>query len=272
MVTPNQALRPLEYRGLARSTNIPPCAVSLDDLRRLCGELAEKTREALELHLGTLSQPPDMTPAQFEDLKQQARRVATLSVTINGAYGEQIVAACDDAFNANLPEEINWILFDSAAALRAYNVTPLNRFTLRLDFTEPPGFDSYNPWDQPTPNNSTLEVIGSDHTWVTAVYESALAFFNRRRQRRAWLHTQTTFNILNWLVGFPAALWIIYRLDSAVHGISRMHSVLRGALYVYVFLLALLLFRGMFGACVGCFPLSSSKVLEARWHGSLSAP
>src|SRR6266849_10902116 len=100
MSTPNKSLEAYEYRGLFRSTKIPPCLVSLDDLRRLCAELDQKTREALDLHLATLTQPPDMQPDQFENLKQEARRVGTLSVTINGAYGEQIVSGCGDALNA----------------------------------------------------------------------------------------------------------------------------------------------------------------------------
>src|SRR5437660_10331466 len=107
MATPNTTLQPYEYRVLVRSTRVPACSLSLEDLRRLCAELDQKTREALDVHLATLTQPPDMKPDQFEKLKQEARRVGILSVTINGAYGEQIVAGCADALTANLPDKIN---------------------------------------------------------------------------------------------------------------------------------------------------------------------
>ena len=196
-----------------------------------------------------------MEEVQFENLKAQARLVGKLVVTIQGADGEQIIATSGDAVKSGLPDEIRTITFDSAAALKSHNLAPIDRFNLRLDFTEPPSFDSYKPWDQPTPNGSLLEVVGTDHTWVTGTYESTLSFFRRRGRKRAWAHSQRTFNALNWLLGFPAALWIIYRLDSFGVGVSSMHTALLGALYVYVFLLALLLFRGMIWIVRWMFPV-----------------
>lgn len=250
-----EGYQPYQYRGLFRAATVPPCLVSLEDLQRLFTELNTKTAEALERHLATLIQPPEMQPEQFSALKEEARRVGTLTVTIQGADGEQIIGTSDDVLKANLPDSIDWISFDSAASLKVYNVTPLNRFTVRLDFTEPPSFDSYNPWEQPTPNNSQLEVIGSDHTWATAVYESTLSFFRKRGRRRQWLHSQQAFNAANWLVGFPAALWLIYRLDSGATGLAGMHPALLGALYVYVFLLVLLVFRSLIWAIRWMFPV-----------------
>lgn len=153
------------------------------------------------------------------------------------------------------------------AARASRNITPLNRFKLTLDFTEPPGFDAYNPWNQPTPNTSQLEVIGSDRTWVTAVYESTLAFFARRRRHRAWLHTQQAFNALHWLIGFPASLWVVYRLDSSVPVFATLHPALRGAVYVYFFLLALLAIRMIIWGFRWIFPvieLEGARSKKAR--------
>jgi len=194
---------------------------------------------------------------RFEELKGEVLSNGTLAVTVYGANGEQIVSASVEALNdANLPDTITSIEFDSATALRPYNVTPLNRFTLRLDFSEPPGFNSYNPWNQPTPNRSQIEVIGNDDTWVTAVFSSTLSFFRQRQRWRGWLHSHVAFNVLNWLVGFPGALWITYRLDSSRLGVmNAMHTALRGALYVYVFLLGLLVFRGIVWGFRWIFPL-----------------
>lgn len=216
-------------------------------------DLDEKTAEALERHLATLTQPTEMQPDQFEKLKQEARRVGKLTVTIQGADGEQIVGTSEDALASNLPDKINWITFDSAASLRAYNVTPLNRFTLRIDFTEPPGFDSYNPWDQPTPNNSQLEVVGSDHTWATAVYESTLSFLRRRGRNRGWLHSQKTFNALNWL--FWASRQRCGSSTGSIPRLASFHACTALFVVLYTFTYSCwscLCFGESFGVSGGC--------------------
>ncbi len=203
----------LDYRGRVRTAKIPSCSVSLGDLRRLYAQLSEKTREALDRHLATLHRPPNQTDEQFAAAKIEAQKVGTLTVMVVGADGKQILSTSSETLNdERLPDIINSITFDSSAALQTYNISLPNRFRLTLDFTETP-FYGYNPWDQPTPNNSLLEVVGSDMTWAIGVYESVLAFFKSRRKARGWLHNQTTFNALNWIIGFPGALWIVYRLD-----------------------------------------------------------
>jgi hypothetical protein len=244
------------YRGLIRTAKIPPCVVSLDDVRRLYADLNARTIDALDRHLRGLVRPPDMQQDQFDEIKRRALDEGGLTVTVQGAGGEQIIAgsAEEGLAREKLPEKIQWVVFDSAAAMKMQNVSLMNRFTLRLDFTEPPGFHAYDPWDQPTPNTSQIEVIGSESTWVTAVYETTLAFFRTRGRRRAWLHSHVSFNTLNWLVGFPAAFWIAYRADNFAGGLATA-TALRGAIDLYVFLVALLVFRGIIWTLRWLFPV-----------------
>jgi|GEM_PF-1565839 len=245
------------YRGLYRLIRIPSCAVSVSELRRLYNDLSEKTKEALEKHLSSLPTPTNEQRGQFENLKNEVRAIGRLTVTVIGANGEQTVDTSVVPLNDDqLPDIVTTIVFNSSAALENHNVLPLNRFKLTLDFTEPPGLHAYDPWERPTPNNSVLEVIGADKTWVTAVYAATVAFFNHRGRGRAWLHTPVTFAVLHWFIGFPGALWIVYRFDSTYTSVfERMHGALRGAIYVYLVLLSLLLFRLIIGGFRWTFPL-----------------
>jgi hypothetical protein len=196
---------------------------------------------------------------------------------VQGSDGEQIVARSVDALSdAELPDRIAFVRFDSAAALQMMNINPLNRFYVHLDFTEPPTFATYNPWSQPTPNASQLEVIGSDQTWVTGVYQRIINFFRARRRRRGWLHSQRSFSVAHWIVGFPAALWIVYRLSYYVPALSRLHPALLGAIYAYVFLLSLLIFQGFVWLVRWLFPVvelagSRSKVVRSVFSLVLSS-
>jgi hypothetical protein len=149
----------------------------------------------LEKHIATLQLPAGMDEADWKRTLRNLRRDARLTFTVNSADGEQIVARSIDALSDDgLPDRITFARFDSAAALQFINITPIHRFYVHLDFTEPPTFANYDPWSQPTPNASQIEVIGSDQTWVTGVYELIIGFFRERRRRRAWPHTQRSFN------------------------------------------------------------------------------
>jgi hypothetical protein len=244
------------YRGLLRSARVQPCLVSRDDLRKLYTQLDARTSEALEKHIAGLKRPPNVDEEAWDRTLKNLRHDAKLNITVLGANGEQIVARSIEALSDDeLPDRITVARFDSAAALQFINITPVHRFHVHLDFTEPPTFANYNPWAQPTPNASQIEVTGSDQTWVTGVYETIMGFFRARRRHRAWLHAQRTFNAAHWIVGFPAALWIVYRLSYYVPQLSRMHPALLGAVYAYVFLISLLIFRGVIWLFRWLFPV-----------------
>jgi len=244
------------YRGLYRIAKVPPCLITRDNLHRLYTELDGRTSEALEKHLAVLQRPPAAEEQQWNQEIQNLRRDARLTITVQGTNGEQIVARSVEALSDNeLPDRIAFVRFDSAAAPQLINITPINRFLVHLDFTEPPTFASYNPWSQPTPNASQIEVIGSDQTWVTGVYQWIIDFFRARRRRRGWLHTQRCFNVAHWLIGFPAALWVVYRLSYYAPALSRLHPALLGAIYAYAFLISLLAFRGIIWLFRWLFPV-----------------
>jgi len=237
-------IQTFQYRGINRTSIVPPCVVTLADLRRLYAELERKAIEARERHCRGIVRPLDAVEADFEQAKVEFIRDARLTLTVLGSEGEQIVSRSVEALDSeSLPLRINLIVFDSAAAAQAVNVPLMNRFKLSLDFTEPTNFDTHNPWSEPTPNRSTLEVVGNDSTWVTGVHESTMSFLKRYRRRRKWLHSQRTFNFLNYAVGLPAAFWCVYRIDQLLPVVTTLHPVLRAGIYVYLFMMITLLFR-----------------------------
>jgi hypothetical protein len=148
---------------------------------------------------------------------------------------------------------------------------------VRLDFSEPPGLIVYDPWNNPTPNNTRIEVSGTNDTWVSATFDATMEFFKRRYRARRWLHGVGAFNILNWTVGIPASLWITFRLDQTfLSGVAAIAGGLRAAADVYVFLFAMLVFRAMFYGVRWMFPLvelegGRSKTARRGIGGVISA-
>ena len=219
--------------------------ISIEDLRRLYTDLDEKAQEALDRELSGFQRPPDTSQSQFEARKQQARDLGHVTVEVQGTHGEQVTHTSMEPLDPeNLPGEITSIIFDSTAALQLYNVTLPNRFRLRLDFSGAPSFTTYDPWNERTPNNSQLDVSGPYDTWVAGTYQTVLTFFESRKKRRGWLHGHVGFNLLNWFIGIPASLWVVYRVDSQLFRlVPDIHGALRGAIDVYLFLVAMLVFR-----------------------------
>lgn len=262
------------YRGLFRQARLPACVISVQDLRRLYSDLSEKAADALERHIASAPKPEESSDEDWEALKNRIRSIGRLTAIVIGANGEQSVDQSSIPLEDDqLPDRITSVTFDSYSALQRENIAPLHRFRLNLDFTEPPTFGAYNPWNVPTPNGSNLEVTGADSTWVTGVYESALGFFRGRAKRRGWLHSALAFNLLNWLVGMPAALWIVFRFDQiAAPFFNSIDAVLRGAIYIYIVLVVLLLFRLIIGGFRWMLPiveLEGARSATVRWESAI---
>lgn len=251
-----QDIEPFEYSGSTRTASVPPCKLTKEDLRRLYAKLYDKAQEALERQLEELERPPDQSPQQFEETKRRIREVSGLVVAVQGARGEETIAASDWPLKDEaLPDKVSSIAFDNFSAVEAYNFTVENKLRVQLDFSDPPSFQEYNPWRNPTPNESQVKVSGPSKMWVTGVYEWILGFLSHRKHQWGWLHSATTFSMLNWLFGFPAALWVTHRFDALwLAPLSDISGALRGATNIYVFLIGAMLFRGMLGGVRWIFP------------------
>jgi hypothetical protein len=232
-------------------------------LRRLYNDLEGRAREANDRQLERIPRSFGLDEKGWQEYKENSRKHTGLAVLIQGKRGQQVVATSKDALAEEaLPDGITRVVFDSAFAFRNYhsNNEPLDRFILTLDFSEPPVVANYDPSNAPTPNESKLEIIGPNETWVSGVYENTLAFLRHRQTRRRWLHSSQTYNIAHWLVGWPSAFWLTYRLDTWFKpAFTALPVVLRGGVYVYLVLLALLLFRSMLGALRWAYPLVELK-------------
>lgn len=259
---------PRDYRGLSRATPIPACAITGDDLRRLYGELNEKSQEATEKLIASRREhkPAEMTDERWAALTEEVRSRGVLTVMVIGLDGDTLITESAEALSEEkLPDRVATVTFDSANSLQLDNITPLNRFKLVLDFTTPGIFGSYNLWEDATPNESRLEITGTDQTWTKGVQEHVLAFFRHRKKPRGLLHTPLTFNVMNWLLGFPTAFWIVFRIGTAYgEQLAGWHVALRGCFYVYIVLVVMALFRGMMHALRLTFPLIELKGSRAN--------
>ncbi len=258
-----------DYRGIYRSAKVPTSLVSLDDLKRLHADLRAPALDAAGILVNGFTQPENQTQEEFDKAKQDLLDLAGPVIRVFGSNGEQATGITADVFD-DLPETVSSIEIDSSAALQSYNVTPLNRFKLVLDFSETPKIADYNPNDQNTPNNSLVEVIGDNKAWVVGVHESILGFFrDRKRKRRwGWLHSREFYNLIQAVFLIPASIWLAFRFDGWLVGRwEDSHIIMRSAVFLYVVLFVSWIGRGLVGAVRWAFPvieLENSRSATAR--------
>jgi len=250
-------LTPVVFSGVSRSEQPAGCLLAVEDLRRLYVALDKKALEATGKFIPSQVRSPGTAEAEFEHLKQQALQLGHLTAIIRGDGGELVVARSADVFAPDyMPHRLLSVSYDNTTGLQSLNVSLPNRLNVYLDFSDPPGFGAYNPWSQPTPNATRIEVSGTDDTWVSATFQEALAFFRRHHRSRRWLHSELAFNLMNWCVGIPAALWATFRVDHWVlSSVAALPGGLRAAADVYLFLLGMLAFRVCFYETRWMFPL-----------------
>jgi len=155
----------ISYKGTSKYEPIESCCISKEDLLKLYKILDKQTSVAVEKHLSEIPRLEDKTPEEDEALRQNVRELGKLTVIINNQYGEQIVSQTEeDLKKENLPDKITFIAFDSAVGLenKQVNIILDNKFRLELDFSEPPGFNEYNPFDSSTPDLPLIMVPVSE--------------------------------------------------------------------------------------------------------------
>lgn len=93
-------------------------------------------------------------------------------------------------------------------------------------------------------------------------------FFDERKHRRRWLHGNTTFAALNWLLGFPIAIWLLVRYNNTMDSwLGDLHSAIKGMIYVYLFLALAFVFRVIIHGLRWAFPmveLEGARSLRVR--------
>lgn len=246
------------YRGAYKTAKVPPCKLSVEDLRRLHAELAKAAKQAVETLIANAKQPADVSNEVYAERIAALRAVAGPVIRVYGGAGEHS-AGLDVGLLDDLPEHLAEIHFESAAALQsAYNVTPLNRFTVVFDFTEPPVGHTNNAANEPTPNKSAITVVGDDTNWVRGVYSGVMDFLQDGKRKRpwGWLHSTAMFNLSMLFVAIPAAMWLGHRVDSfVVQHWPSTHVILRVAIFLYTGMIALKLYHAMLGTLRWAFPV-----------------
>lgn len=136
-----------------------------------------------------------------------------------------------------------------------FNVEPTHFFRITFDFSQPPLFDWQFAVSAPTPNASEVTVWGNNDEWIRAVCHTVTDHLRNRRTHRQWLHRPFVYDLGLFTVGFPGAFLFIKRLYPSISpSLAGLHPVIEAAVYIYIGLFCLLVYRLAFSYTKWAFP------------------
>ena len=214
-------------------------SVDKEDLEKLCRIIQERLDAASIIELSEFKQG-ESTFEVYEEEKEILKDSFDVIVTISGKKGDSITGSIDDVFNSpNFPDEILSLFIDSELSLKnSHNHIHANSLGVYLDFNKPRIFDlSFMP-DAGTPNESNIEVKGTDSTWVNGVFTELKEFIVDRSSKFSIVHSHSIYSILLWIIGFPISFWFCNKYSQIIESVSDNPFAIN-ALFLYVFLFSL---------------------------------
>jgi hypothetical protein len=225
------------------------------ELRGLLEKLQERCLAAGDIEVASFPQR-DQTLEIYEENKKKLKEEFKLFLTVTGSDGIKLNGAISTIFDSpNYPDLVQSVFFDSSCSLRVnYDHTPKNQCILYLDFSRPEVLNFTLLPSQETPNGSNIAVQGHDTTWVNGVYYEFDQFIKIHPSTLEWLHQHSSYDLLLFIIGLPLGFWCCYRASEIVQNLSQS-AFLQAAVYTYIFLLALVVFRILFHYARWIWPL-----------------
>lgn len=226
-------------------------SLSLDqkDLEKLIEILSIKADEAGDLEIKNLKKPDDQSEEKYQNFINEIKDCFKLRLVIKDEDQRNLIGPVDKVIgSSDFPEEILSVYIDCGSNLKnIHNIYSQHSFQIFLDFSKPKIFDlSFLP-SQGTPNASNISIQGINSTWVKGVSAEVLSFIEKRYSTFSKVHNHSVYDILLWILGFPFAFWICYKITPFIAKLKLdSEEVLKIAVYVYVFWGALFFFRIIF--------------------------
>ena len=167
-----------------------------------------------------------------------------------------LVTGTKHLHHPNIPEPIESIYITNNSAYHAVvGRNPANSFILNFDFSKPPLLDNNNPVSSPTPNFSNLTVEGTRGAWVASIQSAVMDILDKKTNNRAFLHANSIYDIGLLLFGLPGSIYLCWRLAEIIEStLGVLSPFIAAAAYVYIFFVAVNVFRVLFGYTKWAFP------------------
>jgi len=247
---------------IEQKQRIRSLSVDRAELRRILEVLQERVYAAADIEERGFKKVEDQADEQFEQAKKDLRDGFRLYVGVSGVNGETLHGSIEEVFDSpNFPDDVRSVFFNSSLRLQQlYGYYPRNRVTVFLDFSRPGIFNLAILPSQETQNESNVEVVGKDATWVNGVFKEFASYVSERPSTLPWLHKHSIYDLILYTLSLPLAFWACSKLSRCIEvSLAQSSSFLRAAIYVYVFAIALNVLRIAFQYTRWIWPLTEFR-------------
>jgi len=252
------------HKSNLRHSKLPTCSFKLVFFKRLFNIVQDINEEAINLAISDLRKNPDQTDEDFHKLKDYVASIYKVQVQVSGLKGEYQLSDSDVIFDeSTLPDNITRIIIDNASFFKmSTNMEPQYKVIIEFNFSKPNVIDfTHNPSFE-TENNSYLQVYGFKETWVNGAYDKIMNSLTEYKTNRSWLHGKGIYDVVLWFIYLPLVFWNLHKLESVIlKYLINISNVLLVAIYIYIIVASLYVFRMLFDYTRWVFPYLE---LEAR--------
>ncbi|MBT8379172.1 MAG: hypothetical protein KJN64_08070 [Ignavibacteria bacterium] len=244
------------FRGNQKIQKMPSSIFDLEYFKKLYSKLVAISNDGARYENENYVLQPNQTEEEFQKMKGETFDLYKVTIIILGSKGERIVSHNENIFDVkNLPDEITQILFDNSLSYRnKVQQNPQNMFRIIYDFTKPSIFD-FRTKPSVNINNSSIDISGQNETWVNGVYEQLISSIKERKTKRSWLYANYIYEILMLTLIIPLSILNLHMLsDLLAIPTLNLPSIIEVGLYIYMFILFLWIFRGIFNYSRWLFP------------------
>jgi len=180
------------------------------------------------------------------DNREAISRLCQVGIVYKSSGVTSISFERDSLKADRLPIPLESIQFEVGLMFRLVASKSLkNNAAVLVDFSRTPMFDVGGITSSPTPNSSEILVAGRTESWITACSQKLEKCFDNYRSGLRWIHRAYMYEWLLVLLGIPFSFF-----SSSVAGewvASYTKEQLQTPATLFLFLIALLIFRGLFG-------------------------
>jgi hypothetical protein len=261
----------LDLHVPGREKRIEGISLGVDDVRKIFLRLKKLVDEDGEREVSRLSKPDELDDNQWSDRKTEIKSAAfQVTVTIAGISGDLLHGDTEGIFTSpNRPLEISSIYMTNTTAFRWWTKTnPQRSFHFTLDCSRPKLLDSENLVSAPTPNQSNIKIEADSEAWIASITEAVFGVLESNKNNHSALHRAFVYDFGLLLLGFPFALYLAWKASTFIEAkLEPLSQVLSTCAYIYIGLLAIWLYRILFGYTKWVFPTVELKESTSSTNG-----
>lgn len=249
----------MPFNIVTKEIEVGSVSFSVDGLQELIVELNEIIREQGELEIAAAQKRDDQTEEEFLAHLQRARENAFhCLMTISYVDGSSLIThrAEDISVKFNSPLIKSVYISNSTPYHQFTGTEPHHQFAILIDFSVPKLFDPTTILSNKTENSTFIKIEGNRGPWRAGVEQAVRKQIGKSHRARSFMHRPFIYDLGLMVIGLPLAFYLMVQFGDLITAMfGNTHAVVIGAVYVYVGLLAIWLYRTAFSYTKWAFPV-----------------